>query len=44
MPVRPSAQVDAWLAALTVEEKCKLLGGASGWRTFPIERVGVPAL
>ena len=44
MPVRPSAQVDAWMAALTVEEKCKLLGGASGWRTFPIERVGVPAL
>jgi len=29
---------------LTLEEKCRLLGGASTWRTHPIERVGIPAL
>ena len=29
---------------LTLEEKCRLLGGASSWRTHPIERLGIPAL
>lgn len=37
-------RVEAWLAALTRDEKCRLLGGASTWRTHAIERVGVPAL
>jgi beta-glucosidase len=31
-------------ADLTLEEKCRLLGGASFWRTHAIERVGVPAV
>lgn len=34
--------VDAVLAELTLEERCRLVGGASTWRTHPIERVGVP--
>jgi beta-glucosidase len=38
------AQVEQWLAALTLEEKCRLLGGASSWRTHAIDRVGIPAL
>jgi len=29
---------------LTLEEKARLLGGASTWRTHPIERVGIPPL
>lgn len=29
---------------LTLEEKCRLLGGASTWRTHPIERAGIPAV
>lgn len=29
---------------LTLEEKCRLLGGASFWRSHAIERLGVPAL
>ncbi|MFP5579082.1 MAG: glycoside hydrolase family 3 protein [Acidimicrobiia bacterium] len=29
---------------LTLEEKCRLLGGASTWRTHPIDRVGLPAV
>ena len=29
---------------LTLEEKCRLLGGASTWRTHPVERVGLPAV
>lgn len=37
-------RVEGWLAALTLEEKCRLLGGASTWRTHPIDRVGIPAL
>jgi beta-glucosidase len=32
------------VADLDLEEKCRLLGGASTWRTHPIERAGVPAL
>src|SRR5690606_37358906 len=31
-------------ADLTLEEKCRLLGGASSWRTHPVERLGVPAV
>jgi beta-glucosidase len=37
-----SARVDSWLAELSIEEKCRLLGGASNWRTHPIERLGIP--
>lgn len=29
---------------LTLDEKCRLLGGASTWRTYAIERAGVPAV
>ncbi len=32
------------LASLTLEEKCRLLGGASNWRSHPVDRVGFPAL
>lgn len=38
------ARIDGWLAALTLEEKCRLLGGASNWRTHAIDRLGIPAL
>ncbi len=34
--------VDAVLADLTLEERCRLVGGASTWRTHAIERLGVP--
>lgn len=30
------------MAELTVAEKCRLVGGASSWRTHPIERLGIP--
>ena len=32
------------LAELTREEKCRLLSGASSWRTHPIPRLGIPAI
>src|SRR5688572_9797074 len=35
---------EQWLADLTLEEKCRLLGGASSWRTHPIERLGIPEI
>jgi beta-glucosidase len=35
---------DEWLRAMTTAEKCRLLGGASSWRTHPIERLGIPAV
>ena len=44
MSKQPSPRVEAWLGALTIEEKCKLLAGATAWRTHPIERLGIPAL
>ncbi len=34
----------AWLCQMTTQEKCRLLGGASTWRTHEIERLGIPAL
>lgn len=37
-------RTDSWLADLTLEEKCRLLGGASSWRTHPIERLGIPEI
>jgi len=40
MATAPLPSVDE----LTLEERCRLLGGASTWRTHPIERAGVPAL
>jgi beta-glucosidase len=36
------ARVDRWLDELTLEEMCTLVGGASSWRTHPIERLGIP--
>ena len=39
-----AARVGRRLAALSLEERCRLLGGASTWRTHAIERAGVPAL
>ena len=29
---------------MTLEEKCRLVGGASSWRTHAIERLGIPAV
>ena len=29
---------------LTLEEKCRLVGGATSWRTHAIDRVGIPAI
>ena len=39
-----SNRVESWMAELTLEEKCRLLGGASNWRTEPIERLGIPEI
>ena len=39
-----AADHDALLAELTLGEKCRLLGGASTWRTHAVERLGIPAL
>jgi beta-glucosidase len=39
-----TARIDAWLGDLTLEEKCRLVGGASSWRTHPIERLGIPEI
>ena len=38
------ARVGAWLSQMTTQEKCRLLGGASTWRTLAIERLGIPEL
>ena len=38
------ARVGAWLSQMTTQEKCRLLGGASTWRTHAIERLGIPEL
>ncbi|MEM9035916.1 MAG: glycoside hydrolase family 3 C-terminal domain-containing protein [Actinomycetota bacterium] len=38
------SRVDELLGQLTLEEKCRLVGGASTWRTHPIDRVGVPEI
>ncbi|MFZ9707365.1 MAG: glycoside hydrolase family 3 N-terminal domain-containing protein, partial [Ilumatobacteraceae bacterium] len=32
------------MSLLTLEEKCRLLGGASTWRTHAIPRLGIPAV
>lgn len=37
-----SSRIESWLSELTLAEKCRLLGGASNWRTEPIERLGIP--
>lgn len=37
-------QVEVSLSDLTLEEKCRLLSGASNWRTHSIDRLGIPAL
>ncbi|MFM9121973.1 MAG: glycosyl hydrolase, partial [Actinomycetota bacterium] len=39
-----NSRVGAWLGQMTLEEKCRLLGGASSWRTHAIERVGIPEI
>ena len=35
---------DTWIDELTLTEKCRLLGGATNWRTHAVERLGLPAL
>lgn len=37
-------QIDALLAAMTLEEQVALLAGATSWTTVPIERLGIPTL
>jgi len=37
-------QPSTLVAAMTLEEKCRLVGGATSWRTHPIDRLGVPAV
>lgn len=37
-------RVDHRRAHLTLEEKCRLLGGASSWRTHDVPRVGIPVI
>ena len=39
-----SSRIESWLSELTLTEKCRLLGGASNWRTEPIDRLGIPAV
>ncbi len=39
-----SARVDELLAALTTEEKARLVMGESMWRSHPVERLGIPGL
>ncbi|MBI2709166.1 MAG: beta-glucosidase [Actinobacteria bacterium] len=39
-----TTRVERWLDDLTLAERCRLLGGASSWRTHPIERLGIPAV
>jgi beta-glucosidase len=39
-----SNRIEAWMDELSIAEKCRLLGGASNWRTEPIERLGIPEL
>lgn len=36
--------VKHWMTELTLEERCRLLGGASTWRTYAIDRLGIPAI
>ncbi|MGA1149435.1 MAG: glycoside hydrolase family 3 protein, partial [Ilumatobacteraceae bacterium] len=38
------ARIARRLASLTLEEKCRLLGGASTWRTHGIPRLGIPEI
>src|SRR5690348_4939695 len=41
----PSSQPSsAVVAAMTLAEKCRLVGGATSWRTHAIDRLGVPAV
>jgi beta-glucosidase len=35
-------RLQRWLDELTLEEMCMLVGGASSWRTHPVERLGIP--
>lgn len=39
-----TTRVDDWIANLELSEKCRLLGGASSWRTHPVDRLGIPAV
>src|SRR5690606_32565992 len=38
------APLQGLLAELTLEEKVRMLEGVSSWRTFGVERLGIPAL
>jgi beta-glucosidase len=44
MPAESSRQNTELRDQLTLEEKCLLLGGASTWRSHPIDRLGIPTL
>ncbi|OZJ01894.1 hypothetical protein BZG36_05039 [Bifiguratus adelaidae] len=39
-----SSRVTELLANLTLEEKVYLLSGSDNWRTFPVPRLGIPAV
>ena len=36
--------VESWLSELTLQEKCRVLSGATSWRTQPVERLGIPVV
>jgi beta-glucosidase len=42
--VYESETIDKLVAELTLEEKCRLLAGATMWRTAGVERLGIPAM
>ncbi|HSJ97841.1 MAG TPA: beta-glucosidase, partial [Myxococcota bacterium] len=38
------ARIEEWLAALTLDEKCRLVAGLDLWHTAPVARLGIPSL
>ena len=44
MALGSDERIASRLASLTLQEKCRLLGGASTWRTHAIPRLGIPAI
>ena len=41
---RPQLDVEKIIEELTLEEKCRLVIGASTWTTYAVERLSVPSL
>lgn len=39
-----TARVETWIKQLTLEEKASLCAGADIWRTYEVERLGIPSL